>query len=682
MKGKRFISLLLALVLCVGMLPMTASAAGSSGSCGYDATWKFDSTTGELTVSGTGDMFDYSTTKAAPWFDFAGQIKKVVVNGVGIGNYAFSDCNNLTTVKLSGDVNKIGDYAFWYCGNITTINLRGATKVGKCAFVGCGKLQEVFFYSGSLQVTNGTNEYASFDAETATLYTVRPQNLSGYTSGTWNGYTLKPLEECNKCGDSLTWSVSKIENAQVNGDAYKLVISGTGDMYDFGGTDNQHWRKYNQHYHSGNGCGFGDYITEIVIESGVTHIGSSAFAAFCEVEKIVIPEGVTSIGAFAFQYYTSITEVELPLSLATIDGQGNTTSNVKYCGCVHQWNKIDGNGKNAWTSVVQCKPNTNRDDGDCTTALLCSVCGGVDIAARDGHSFTNYVSDNNATCMADGTKTAHCDADGCTAIDTVTDVGSKKAHSFTNYVSDNNATCMADGTKTAHCDADGCTAIDTVTDVGSKKAHDFSNNAEACRNGCGTKNPAYVTPIVPPAPIKPEKPASSFDDINEEDYFFDAVLWAAENGITEGTSPTTFAPDDVCTRAEMVTFLWRSAGKPEPVSRNHPFTDVSEKDYFYQAVLWAVENGITKGMSATTFGPNDTCTRAHAATFLYRYAGAPAVDSKNPFVDVHEADYSYDAVLWAAERGITKGTSTNTFSPEDFCIRAQIVTFLYRYQQN
>ena len=423
--------------------------------------------------------------------------------------------------------------------------------------------------------------------------------------------------------------------------------------------------------------------------------------------------------------------MELPLSLVTIDGQGNTTSNVKYRGCVHQWNKIDGNGKNAWTSVVQCKPNTNRDDGDCTTALLCSVCGGVDVAAQADHSFTNYVSDNNATCMADGTKTAHCDTVGCNAIDTVTDegtkkshsftnyvsdnnatcmadgtktahcdtvgcnaidtvteVGSKKSHSFTNYVSDNNATCMADGTKTAHCDTVGCNAIDTIADVGSRKSHDFSNNAEACRNGCGTKNPAYVTPVAPPAPIptptpvKPEKPASSFDDVNEEDYFFDAVLWAAENGITEGTSPTTFAPNDVCTRAEMVTFLWRFAGKPEPVIRNHPFTDVSEKDYFYKAVLWAVENGITKGMSATTFGPNDTCTRAQTATFLYRHAGAPAADSENPFADVHEADYSYYAVLWAAARGITKGTSTTTFSPEDFCIRAQIVTFLYRYQQN
>lgn len=280
-KGKRFISLLLALVLCVGMLPMTASAADSSGSCGYSATWKFDSATGELTVSGTGDMFDYST-KDAPWSDFAGQIKKVVVNGVGISNYAFSGCHNLTTVKLSGGVYEIGDYAFLYCSNITTINLSGVTKVGKCAFADCSKLKEVLFYSRSLQVTNGTSEYASFDAETVTLYTGNPQYLSGYTSGTWNGYALKSLEECNKCGDSLTWSVSKIENARVEGDAYKLVISGTGDMYDFGATDNQHWSKYNRHTHGSSG---GSYIAEVVLESGITHIGSSAFAEFCKVEK-------------------------------------------------------------------------------------------------------------------------------------------------------------------------------------------------------------------------------------------------------------------------------------------------------------------------------------------------------------------------------------------------------------
>ena len=222
-----------------------------------------------------------------------------------------------------------------------------------------------------------------------------------------------------------------------------------------------------------------------------------------------------------------------------------------------------------------------------------------------------------------------------------------------------------------------------------KLPHDFSGNREYCANGCGTKNPNYIPPHRPshgsqvkPTPTKPEKPKNPFKDVSENDYFYDAVLWAVDKGITSGTSATIFDANKNCTRAEMVTFLWRAAGKPEPTNRMNPFTDVKEDSYYYKAVLWAVENGITKGTSDTTFSPNDTCTRGQTATFLYRYAGSPAVSGRNYFNDVNETDYYYDAVVWAASEGITTGTSATTFSPADFCTRGQIVTFLYRYLKN
>lgn len=176
-----------------------------------------------------------------------------------------------------------------------------------------------------------------------------------------------------------------------------------------------------------------------------------------------------------------------------------------------------------------------------------------------------------------------------------------------------------------------------------------------------------------------EEVENPFVDVAEGKYYYDAVLWAAENGITGGTTATTFEPATTCTRAQTVTFLWRAAGSPEPESTVMPFTDVVEGSYYYDAVLWAVENGITTGTSATTFEPYATVTRAQNVTFLWRWAESPAAEQANPFTDVAEGKYYHDAVIWAAEQGITSGTTATTFSPNDPCLRSQIVTFLYRY---
>ena len=169
-----------------------------------------------------------------------------------------------------------------------------------------------------------------------------------------------------------------------------------------------------------------------------------------------------------------------------------------------------------------------------------------------------------------------------------------------------------------------------------------------------------------------------FVDVPSDAYYFDAVLWAVENGITYGTSATTFSPDESCTRAQAITFLWRAAGCPSPQSREMPFKDVDKGSYYETAVLWAVENGITKGTSATTFSPEDNCTRAQIAAFLWRSQGMPDAGTSNPFTDVTSGKYYYNAVLWAVENGITNGTSATTFSPDEDCARDQIVTFLYR----
>lgn len=170
----------------------------------------------------------------------------------------------------------------------------------------------------------------------------------------------------------------------------------------------------------------------------------------------------------------------------------------------------------------------------------------------------------------------------------------------------------------------------------------------------------------------------NFHDVTRFDYFYDAVKWAVDHDITSGTGRFTFSPNAACTRAQTVTFLWRAAGSPRPVSTVNPFTDVHYGDYFYQAVLWAVENGITMGTSATTFSPDATVTRAQVVTFLWRANGQPAAWNSG-FTDVSADAYYAKAVAWALQNGITTGTGFGVFSPDAACTRAQIVTFLYRY---
>jgi len=169
-----------------------------------------------------------------------------------------------------------------------------------------------------------------------------------------------------------------------------------------------------------------------------------------------------------------------------------------------------------------------------------------------------------------------------------------------------------------------------------------------------------------------------FTDVPAGSYYEDAVIWAVDKGITTGTSATTFNPNGICTRAQAVTFLWRAAGSPAAKSAVMPFTDVKAGSYYYDAVLWAVEQGITKGTSDTMFSPDATCTRAQIVTFLWRSQKSPAAGTANPFTDVKASAYYADAVLWAVKHNITVGTTFSIFSPDEECTRAQIVTFLYR----
>ena len=378
----------------------------------------------------------------------------------------------------------------------------------------------------------------------------------------------------------------------------------------------------------------------------------------------------------------------------------------------HTITATDADGKSETIKVTVNADHTPADAvrenevaATCTAAgsydevVYCSVCK-AEISRTQktiekiAHTPAAAVEENRveATCTAAGSydEVVYCSV--CKAeISRTQKTIEKIAHTPAAAVEENRveATCTAAGSydEVVYCSV--CKAeISRTQKTIDKLPHDFGNNLEYCKNGCGTKNPNYVPPYNPPhkpsvkpnpTPSKPETPENPFVDVKKDDYYYDAVIWAVGKGIAKGVTDTTFQPNASCTRAEMVTFLYRAAGSPEPTNKVNPFTDVAEDSYYYKAVLWAVEKGIAKGTSETTFSPNDTCTRGQTVAFLYRYANSPAVSGSNSFADVSETAYYYDATLWAVSEKVTEGTSATTFSPNDLCTRGQIVTFLYRY---
>ena len=237
---------------------------------------------------------------------------------------------------------------------------------------------------------------------------------------------------------------------------------------------------------------------------------------------------------------------------------------------------------------------------------------------------------------------------------------------------------------TAYLDTEGATIGQTVTltcqpDEGYRVAR--ITGAELTDNGDNT-----YSFVMDNAPVELKvlflRNENPFLDVNETHFYHTPVIWALKNGITNGVDAEHFGPMGVCNRAQVVTFLWRAAGSPEPQSTENPFNDVVQGSFYENAVLWAVEKGITNGLTADTFGPNTVCNRAQVVTFLHRANGSPEPErADSPFTDVAEGSFYENAVLWALENNVTTGASDTTFNPNGQCLRAQVVTFLYRADQ-
>jgi len=302
----------------------------------------------------------------------------------------------------------------------------------------------------------------------------------------------------------------------------------------------------------------------------------------------------------------------------------------------------------SYTSTVTAPTCTEQG----YTTHTCLSCGDSYVdsyTAALGHSYGEWYTVQNPTCSAPGTQRRDCVR--CDAYET--DHLEPVDHNYHSTVT--NPTCTKQGYTTHTCLSCGDSYVDSYTAALGHEYRDYK-----CIR-CGELQP---TP---------------FTDVTFSDYYYVPVLWAVEQGVTHGSTATTFDPYSTANRAQAVTFLWRALGEPAPKSDHNPFTDVSEGDYYYKAVLWAVENGITYGINATTFSPYDPCSRCQVVTFLWRAMKTPEPSSdRNPFADVQQDGYYYDAVLWAVENEITNGISDTAFGVNDPCNRAQIVTFLYR----
>ena len=530
---------------------------------------------------------------------------------IKIGLAAFRNCKDLETIALPDGITEIPQYLLYKCSSLKSLVVPdGVTRILFNAFDCCSELESIVFPS-SIQFIS--NEAVHDNTNLKYVY------FKG-TESDWNNITINDGNDLLKSvpihyqATDHTWLESEMllnPTCTESGirsysckvcDAEKYeVIPATGHQWNSG------------------------KVTKAAtcIEEGTKQFTCTACGE-TRTEPIPVTEH-------------NYTKSETIAPSCTQDGY---TKHTCTCGEFYFDNYISALG-HTWSIGVVTKQPTETTEG--VKTFTCTVCGETRTesipALSHSHSYTAVVTP--PTCTEKGYTTHTC-ACGDSYVDSYT---APTGHSWGAWSVLKQPTEKAEGERVRVC------------------------------SKCGAEERESIDKLTPSAPTNP------FVDVKQGAYYYDPVLWAINHDpqITNGTSPTTFSPNANCTRGQIVTFLWRAKGQPEPKRTDNPFVDVNPSDYYYKAVLWAVEQEITNGTDATHFSPNASCTRGQAVTFLWRAEGKPAQSGgANSFTDVKPGQYYYDAVLWAVKNGITNGTSATTFSPDATCIRGQIVTFLYR----
>ena len=615
---KKYISCLLVLLaLVLPMLGMEAAAAETSGTCGENVTWTLDDA-GTLTISGTGDMENYDSG-TAPWYGQRTKIQSVVIeDGVtGIGEYAFYGCVKMTDITIADSVTWCGFYAFEKCSSLTSVYI---TDVAVWLNLD---------NQSSLLTGNELEKKLYLDGKLITQLVI-PE---GVTEIVWYAfYNCSSLKSV-----TIPDSVTYIDDSAFLGcTSLKSVTIPDSVTY----IDDSAF----------SGC---TSLKSVTIPDSVTYIGEDAFSSCSSLESVTIPDSVTYIRDDTFEYCSSLKHVTIPEGVTEIGASAfYNCSNLKSVTIGDGVTEIDRyafSGCSSLESVIIPEGVTEIGDGafyNCSS--LESVTIGNGVVEIGVLAFCNCSSLESVTIPDSVTEIgpyafANSSLESVTIPDSVTYIDYEAF-----YECNNLATVHYGGTEVRRA---GITIDSGNWDLEEANWH-YECDGASCPN--------------------------PFADVAEDAYYAEPVRWAVNNGITNGLSENSFGPEATCTRGQIVTFLWRANGSPEPKNSSNPFWDVTDGDYFYKAVLWAVENGITSGMGDGSFAPGAPCTRGQVATFLWRACGQPAPSGTNIFTDIAPGAYYYDAVLWAVENGITNGMGDGSFAPDAPCTRGQIVTFLYR----
>ena len=671
---KRTIILLLVLALLHTALPalsLPVRAEGTySGTCGDNLTWSFDESIGLLSIEGSGEMYDYDfgweDSDFSPWSQFCDKITAIALPKTltTIGTSAFAYCSMLSKIEIPEGVSSIRAYAFSGCSNLSTVDLPNSLSyidasafvntayykndsnwnngtlfidhwlidvkdtvttitisedvvgIAKYAFSDCSNLL-------SFNVANGNRVFCSDSY--GVLFNKEKTNLIQYPLGREGSYaildTVLSLSEgsfshCNGLtAVTIGNSISVIPNYAFS-HCQSLASVKLGDNVVSIGSDAFHWCVN---------------LTDIGFPDSLTSIGDRAFANCYALPSVYIPARTTSIGAGAFAICDSLKRI-------SVDPENSVYASDEY-GVLFDKNMstmIEYPGGRAGAYTVPSSVTAIEDGcgSDCLTLTALTISENVKKIGREAFSFSSVVTvlvPESVTTIEWG---AFFDCKNLTIYGYSGSAVETYANTYRiNFVS--------------------------LTENPCALGHNFVNGV--CTR-CGKEQTA----------------SDMFSDVKDNAYYANAVLWAVQNGITSGTGDGQFSPKKTCTREQVVSFLWKAAGSPEPEATSSPFPDVKPSKYYFKPVLWALERGITSGQSDGRFGVGKACTREQVVSFLWKAIGSPEPEgTESPFSDVKPGKYYYKPVLWAVENGVTSGASATSFGVGKSCTRAQIVTFLY-----